>query len=262
MNRTTSLLVILTIVFSFSLPLFGVERIQSALTTEFDTPVITLGNIADFDFYWPYHVALSQDSSGRSKAYLPQGLRGVFLSFSRDGKSVYIDFGRDGIHSVPLDNTDFIERTQQIREHHDLKTFPNLVTHFVGRLAFSDNGIPKAYQYDHDQPYERWMLIVADVESNAFAHAVSVISELPANDQVMICIFPQGELSDHGVAEVLGQFSCKSPFIVKTMRDAYSRTLLTDGLRAPVALVCTPNGKRIAVKALDQLSLDDVCAED
>jgi hypothetical protein len=202
---------------------------------------VTRENLFASERFWPYQVALVGDWTPAEGARpIPSGSTGVLVRMET-GERTRIDFGRDGIHSVPLAQTDLLERANRVRRGELSKTAPNFVLALGPRLvdpaADPIRPFPLAAVFGHPG----FLSVFADsdqLESMALA-----LAPLAGRHGVLTLVLPQGEVPDARIGEQLRRLGWRVPFVYDHLAEAYTPSLLSEGLRMPAVMLQTAEGR-------------------
>lgn len=199
---------------------------------------VTDANLLANDRFWPYQVELLQ--SARSE--LPGGSVGVLIRVEPGGVA-RIDFGRDGLREVPVDATDLVARANRVRSGELEKAAPNFLLALGPRLLDPAAETLRAFPFESSAGKPGFVCVFADPGARNFAALAAALAPLRERHGVMMILFPQGEHPDSKVREKLRALSWPVPFVYDHLSEAYSRTLLPSGLRAPAVMLQTSEGR-------------------
>ena len=79
-------------------------------------------NIFERSEYWPFRVTWNSEES------IDKGFPGILIRLE-DNETALLDYGRDGIHRVPADQTDIVERASEIISGDRDKELPNFIAY-------------------------------------------------------------------------------------------------------------------------------------
>ena len=121
------------------------------------TPV-TVENIYERSELWPFNVSIASEKDDQ---LLGGGFPGILLRIEDGGKIALIDYGRDGLHRVPVEDTDLIENANKIDDGRLAKDFPNFVRYTTNMFATRKMGQKNMRPIDPDTlaGYEKILLI-------------------------------------------------------------------------------------------------------
>lgn len=213
---------------------------------------ITATNVYDLEAYWPNIVALEESwlPMGQEKP-LKASYRGALVRVEADGR-VRIDFGRHGKHDIPIERTDLLQRTADVRAGKQHKAAPGFVLQMGTRLVDPSDDAPSALPSLVLDRAETFLCLFADPSAEDFPALVRAVSALDAQDGVMAILFPQG-LSEVDLATVHRQLrglSWKAPYAYPRLTPDHTRALLGVDETPPHALVVTPEGRVLFRTAL------------
>lgn len=200
-------------------------------------------NLAASERFWPYQVGLAAPwlPPGREQP-LPAGSSGVLVRVEDDG-TARIDFGRDGLHVVPVAATDLVERANRVRLGELDKMAPNYVLAIGPRLIDAAADPPRPLSF-RDATYERVFLSVfADPRAADFAALAKALAPLRARSGLLTILFPQGDRPDPEVYERLRALDWPVAYVFDHLAEAYTRTQLPEALTLPALLLQTGEGR-------------------
>jgi len=219
------------------------------------TPANLLGN----ERFWPYHVSLTRAwrPEERESPLLP-GASGVLIRVE-DGGSARIDFGRDGLYTVPVAATDLVERANSVRRGELEKMAPNFVLAIGSRLIDAAADPPRAQTFRDVGERHVFLSVFADPRAPDFEALAKSLAPLHERAGLLTIVFPQGERPDPEVWERLRALGWPVAYVPDHLADSYTRSLLPEGLAPPALLLQTREGRLLfqapaepaAVAALD-----------
>jgi hypothetical protein len=210
-----------------------------------DAPVVTRENVLASERFWPYLVALAREVQvdGRS---LTAGSSGVLIRVESTGRA-RIDFGRDGLATVDVGDTDLVARGNRIREGSLEKLAPNFVLAIGPRLLDPSRDDLRALGFERAAESRLFLCVFADPTGRSFGAVADRIARLPRADGLSIVLFPLGTHGDAAVAKALKKRRWPGPFVYDHLSEPYVRSL-TDADTRPAVLLQTAEG-RILVDA-------------
>jgi hypothetical protein len=120
---------------------------------------ITASNIYEHSELWPFYVQVDTEAAGLKAG---GGFPAVLNRIDVDG-SALIDFGRDGLHSVSLVNTDVIDRANQIQQGLQIKELPNLIRYTTNMFVdYSEDGESSLRASDDLQQAKCLLIVYCD----------------------------------------------------------------------------------------------------
>jgi hypothetical protein len=208
-----------------------------------DAPAVTPGNLLASERFWPYQVELTRawQAPGREHP-LPAGAQGVLIRVEGDGRA-RVDFGREGLHAVPVGETDLVERANRIRRGELHKMAPNLVLAIGPRLLDSATTPPRPLGMTRASEPAGFLCVFADPRAPAFADLAASLAPLGGRHGVAAVLFPQGEHPDPEVGERLRALGWTVPFVYDGLAEAYTRTLASGDVPLPALLLATKEGR-------------------
>lgn len=207
------------------------------------TDDINASNLLANERYWPYRVKLTADwqPPGRDEP-LPAGFAGVLIRVEPSGLP-RIDFGRFGKYEVTVEQTDLVERANQIRQGREAKEEPNFVHAIKSRMLVSDSDSLVPLQPPEVAGHRAFLCVFADPGAAGFEAIAHALVPLRDRDGVMTILFAQGTHPDPALREQLRALDWKVPFLYDYLSEAYTRTLLVDGTPFPYVMLQTAEGR-------------------
>jgi len=208
-----------------------------------DAPVVTEGNLAASERFWPYHVGLVRPwrPAGREQP-LPLGASGVLIRVEAGG-TARIDFGRNGLFEVPVGETDLVERANRVRRGDLDKMAPNYVLAIGSRLVDAVADPPKPFPFRDVTEQRAFLSVFADPRGPAFEVLAKSLAPLRERDGLLTILFPQGERPDAEVWERLRALGWPVPFVYDHLADSYTRSLAAEDAPPPLLLLQSPEGR-------------------
>ncbi|MGH7292565.1 MAG: hypothetical protein ACREJT_15205, partial [Myxococcota bacterium] len=203
-----------------------------------NAPPVTDANLLASDRFWPYQVELLQSA----RAELPGGSVGVLIRVE-DGGMARIDFGRDGLHDVRIDQTDLVLRANRVRSGELEKIAPNFVLALGPRLLDPSTDVLKPLSLGVSSAKPGFLCVFADPSAKSFAALAAALAPLRDRDGVLTIVFPQAEQTDAVMRERLRELDWDVPFVYDHLSEPYTRTLLSRGVRAPAVQLQTRDGR-------------------
>lgn len=207
---------------------------------------VTAANLLESERFWPYRAALVRPPRGAAAARPlpdrppPVGPEGVLIRVEPGGIA-RIDFGRDGLHAVPVDATDLVERANRIRLGEAEKVAPNFVMAIGPRLL--DPQALRVFSLRNAYGYSRFLCVFADPAAEQLAELAKALAPLAEREDVLTIFFPQGRPDDRRVGERLRALGWKVPFVYGHLSEPYTHSLLTDPKSVPAVSLYTAEGR-------------------
>lgn len=222
--------------------------------------VVTEKNLLAREVFWPYQVELVKDLKRAAPApILPAGSLGVLIRVETSGVA-RIDFGRDGLLDVPVASTDLLARANHIRTGELEKLAPNLAFAIGPRLADSSGPELRALPFVTLNGIRGYLCVFADPSTQDFSAIAAALAPLRERPGVMTILFPQGRVPDVDLRERLRAANWPVPFMYDHMSEAYTRTLLPVGLKPPVVVLQSAEGRVIFASAWTPTSVPKLTA--
>lgn len=217
-------------------------------------PAVTFENLSGSERFWPYWVALTKEQPG---ATVPLGLTGVLLRIESDNRAV-IDFGRDGIHFVPVIDTDLVERAERIRNGTEKKDAPNF-TYLIGaRLVQSSAETIVPLPFEAACGKTTYLCVFIPTEQNLIEQITGEMKDLAIPNEIMPILFPIGETHDNLVFARLKKAKCTWSFVYNHLAETYTHSLLPGGLSAPAIVMVSNEGRIIFSAAWSTSAIADL----
>jgi hypothetical protein len=204
-------------------------------------PVVTDRNVLASERFWPYHVALVRPRRLGNLA-LPAGAAGVLIRVEAP-ETARIDFGRDGLHLVPVADTDLLERANLIRLGKFEKDAPNFLFDIGPRLLDSASEAPRPAPYEALASGQVLLCVFADPAGKGFPELVRALAPATRRRGAATILFPQGGHSDAQVHETLRTLEFQALYLYGHLSEPYTRSLLADSTAPPALLLVTPDGR-------------------
>jgi hypothetical protein len=206
-------------------------------------PAVTGGNIFLSERFWPYQVTLDEDTSvGTTGRLLPKGTSGVLLRVEASGMA-RIDFGRDGLETLPLAKTDLLARANAIRLGTETKTAPNFVLALGPRALNAAKSPPEPVSLKDWGRQAGFLCVFARPTDPAFAALAAELRALPATGRFLTLLFPMGETTDRAIAQRLQTDGWPVVFLRDHLAESYAASLLPEPYAAPCVLLVSPEGR-------------------
>ena len=219
---------------------------------------ITAKNLLASDRFWPYQVAVTQAvPAGEQNKALEAGAVGVLIRVEDDGVA-RIDFGRDGMHRVPVAKTDLVERANRVRRGELEKIAPNFVLAIGPRLVDAASATLQPLPFPDVAAGLGMLSVFADPDAKDFSALAMSLAPLRERAGVFTILFPQGPHPDAGVRDQLRALQWPVPFVYDHPSEAYTKSLIEPGAALPVVLLQTRDGRVLyqsSGKAIDVAEL-------
>ncbi len=204
---------------------------------------VTEANLLASDALWPYHVSLVRPWPPPGDAQpLPLGIPGVLIRVEGSGLA-RIDFGRDGIHTVPVRETDLLERANRVRTGALEKDAPNFALAIGKRLLDSNSASLRPVSLVEASAMRGFLCVFADPDAEGFPELVAALRAVRDRHGVRTILFPQGPHFDAKVHERLVALEWTVHFLPGHLSQGYTRSLLPDATPRPAVLLVTPQGR-------------------
>lgn len=207
-------------------------------------PPVTEETLLASERYWPYQTELvaAWPSGGTS---IPPGTSGVLIRVE-PARVARIDFGRDGLHEIPIDRTDLVARANRVREG----TLEKLAANFalaIGPRLLDARAEPLApLGFDEVAAARRFLCVFGDPSTKELRALAKQLAPLRERDGLLTILFPDGARSDAAVAATLRELAWPVPFLFQHLAEPYARTLLDADVPRPALLLQTSEGRLLA----------------
>jgi len=240
--------------------LLAISTLSKAGAQAPDSSALTEANLLANERYWPYHVKLVDPwKPAASEQLLRAGTRGVLIRVEASGLA-RIDFGRWGLHDVPVVKTDLLASANRIRSGELSKGQANFVTAIGPRLLDSAATPVKLFDVDQTARQRGFLCVFADPNAEGFSELAQALSPLRARDGVLTILFPQSGASDGQIAERLRALKWTVPFVFDRLAEPYAETLLPAKTPPPALLLQTNEGRLILSSTWTQAVLPRLTA--
>lgn len=196
---------------------------------------------------WPPIVALTRDWSPPDGARpIKASHRGALVRVTPDGH-VRIDFGRHGVHEIPIEATDVVERMARVAEGSLHKPAPNFVLSVGTRLVDPRAATPQPLPSVAIRAFDTFVCVFADPKADAFVEIVPALSALAEREGVGVILFAQDSAETELAAmhAYLRSVSWTTPYAYPRLSPDHTRSLLGAAPETPTALLVSPNGRAL-----------------
>lgn len=205
------------------------------VVAEPNAPAVTHASALASEKFWPYQVTLVQSWSAPHGARLAQGATGVVIRVERAG-NLRIDFGREGLHTLPLGFTDFLTRANDVRLGAATKVAPNLTYAIAPRLIDAQDDVPRRLRFEQSFETTAYLAVFARVEGRELEALAQRLAPLVTPyPRVRLVLFAEGNVPDAELHARLHAAGWAGVFLMDHLAEAYARTLV-DGETTALAL--------------------------
>lgn len=202
---------------------------------------VSIDDVATRERFWPYQVSLKVP---QPKTTIPLGLPGVLLRVEANS-SALIDFGRDGLHRVPVSDTDLIESAELIRLGLKTKDAPNFTFLIGARLVQSDAEKMQPLKFEQATGKSAYLCLFVSTAEIQIEEITKALGELRVQPDVMPLLFPIGETPDHEIYKRLKAAKCSWSFVYNHLAESYARGLIPEGISTPAVMLISNEGRLI-----------------
>ena len=239
-------LVGLWLVSSLAAPI-AAEKVEDAgslapyIVKDVSAPQVTAENLIRNERLWPYQVALTKRDLS---AQVPTGVDGVLIRVEENHR-VRIDFGRDGVHTVPVAITDVVQRANALRLGEATKIAPNLVLAIGPRLQGSPMGMLRVPLDFVTKERRGFLLVFADPKSEQFESIARALTPFSEHPGVMTALLPQTLVDEGTFGERMRSLGWKVPYVYDFLVPGYTDSLLADSVKLPAVGLFTAEGRTL-----------------
>lgn len=159
--------------------------------------------------YWPQYVELKQrlEISG---SFLRADRKAVLIRLIDESVGL-VDFGRQGVHEIPLEVTDFAERFDDLRYGRAFKRLPNVFEMLGPRMLKEAQGELETLKFVGDDAVETFrftgvlfVYLPADLEFPANSKSeFSEVMSIASGAEIAVLVIPQAPISQTTLKENL-----------------------------------------------------------
>ena len=200
-------------------------------------PAVTEASLVENELFWPYQTALAKPWKS-----LGRGSLGVLIRVA-NARDARIDFGRDGLHDVPISATDLVERANAIRLGQAEKLAPNFLLAIGPRLLDSRSAVVRAFEFKEAAAYRVFLCVFADPWRKEFLGISTALGRLRDRPDVLTILFPQSHRPDSQVSGQLRAMQWTLPFVYAHLAEPYTHSLLDANTPLPAVLLQTGDGR-------------------
>lgn len=202
-------------------------------------------NLMEGERFWPDQVALLAPWAppGRERA-IDSRFPGVLVRVL-DGRSARIDFGRDGVHTVPIAKTDLLNRANAIRRGDAEKPAANFVFMIGPRLVSSSGPTPRSMPFVEAMRYDRFVLVFADPDSEGLEGIATSLRPIGLPENALVVFFPLARKTNGDVYDRLRALDWPVAFVFDHLAEPYARVLLGELPSEPRVMLVTGEGRSL-----------------
>ena len=209
--------------------------------------VITSENLFQNERYWPYHVILEEawkprGFQGESFAW-EQGTVGVLVRVEPGGL-LRVDFGRFGVHEVPISATTVLERANQIQRGERSKAAPNFVVAVIRRCLSLEGSPPQYWTAASVAEVDRFVLVAGEPGSESLRRRLKKLTPLAEDKGTAFVLLPHGShRMDPAVIEKARSDGWPGCVVHSRFSDAYRHSIFGEDAERTAAIIQTPEGR-------------------
>jgi hypothetical protein len=201
---------------------------------------VSEATLLESERFWPYQAELVAAEAG-----LAPGTSGVVIRVEPSGHA-RLDFGRDGLHEVPIAKTDLVARANRVREGSLEKLAANFAL-AIGPRVLDPRAEPLRPLAFEDVAAARWFLcVIADPKAQEFRRLAKQLAPLREREGLMILLFAEPAPGDDALAATLRKLDWRVPFLFSHLSEPYARTLVDPDVARPALLLQTSEGRVLA----------------
>ena len=231
----------------------GTETAATRPSRPTERPTIPAAEVFAYEHAWPAIVVMTRAWPRQdSEVPLRARHRGSLVHALPDGR-VRIDFGRHGVHEVPIEATDLLERIAEIDAGTRHKMGPNFILSLGTRLVDARSPTPAPLPSVELSAYAGFLCLFADVERGDFGDLAAHLHGLAEEAGVGLLLFPQSAagVELNAFHEGLRALGWRAPYAYPRLAPDHTRALLGDPPEVATALLLTPEGRPRARLVLD-----------
>lgn len=221
------------------------EELPEHLAADAGAPIVTSANLLRGERFWPYHVVLERPWTAPGVGSpIPAGTRGVVVRVI-SGERARLDFGRHGVHDMPIADTDLLARANAIRTGTAKKFLPLFVEAIGPRLVSSAGEEMRPVSIRDVYARAAFVAVFADPSAPEFPAIAASVMKTDRPD-VLTIVFPQGRPADAVVHQRLRALGWGAAFVLQHLSEPYTRSLMGEDARLPAYAVFTPEGRLLS----------------
>lgn len=211
---------------------------------------ITAANLMEHEGAWPLQVWTTKEwASPDGVTTLKARKIGILYRVNDDG-TVRLDFAAGGIHELPIDHTDVVERANAVAQGRRTKMAPNIITILGNRVLDGEAPVELPVTVGDFQGVRGFVHLVADPRSEGFAAIAQALRGVHGKYGVRTVVYPLGDPSNKETLELLRASQWRGLFVRPDLADAYRLGLSSHG-EQPRVVVTTSNGRLLLDRAWD-----------
>lgn len=199
-------------------------------------PPVTAETIATLDRFWPYRVTLEKRDL---RSGVPVGSVGALVRV--EGRSARVDFGRDGVHDVPVEVTNLLAEANRLRTGELTKTAANFVMTVGPRLTKGGRQLRLTEVLD----YRGYLAVFADPRSDQFDDVARSLAPLVDHPGVLTVLFPQSNVDQKQLDAKMATLGWPAANVFDFLVAGYTESLLSNGTTPPAVLLVTKEGRLV-----------------
>jgi len=210
-----------------------------------NSPVVSEASLLESERFWPYQVALtSAQPSFDGRGPLAVGSLGVLIRVE-PGYRARIDFGRDGLVTLPVHQTDLIARANDVRTGKTAKAAPNLAFAIGPRLLDAKGEVPTRIPFASSIDRAGFVALFVDPATPSFTKLAGALAPLATKDGVLSVLFPQGAYPDDKILPRLRAAGWQGAYVMDHLSEAYTHTLIDGDVTVSTLALYSAEGRTL-----------------
>jgi hypothetical protein len=205
---------------------------------------VTEENLLSSERFWPYRVAITKRDLSSP---LVVGSEGVLIRVE-EGSRARIDFGRDGVHTLPVPITNLLAESNKVRVGELKKFSPNLTLAIGPRLNGSALGMGRL-PLRETTGSSGFLVVYADPKSETFDAIAKSLAPLQSHPGVMTVLLPQSLVNESTFGARLASLGWTVPYVYDYLAPGYTEALLPDGAKVPAVTLQSAEGRLLFERA-------------
>ncbi|HEU4429269.1 MAG TPA: hypothetical protein VFT98_10990 [Myxococcota bacterium] len=202
--------------------------------------VVSEENLLASERFWPYRVAVTKRDLSSP---LAAGSEGVLIRVE-NGARARIDFGRDGVHTVPVAITNLVDEANKVRLGELKKLSPNLTLALGPRLSGSALGLGRL-PLQETTAKRGFLVVFADPKSEQFDALAKSLAPFQKHPGVLTVLLPQSLVNESTFGTRLASLGWTVPYVYDYLAAGYTDALLPDGTRVPAVTLQSAEGRLV-----------------
>lgn len=220
---------------------------------------------------WPARAALTAEWTAPSNGrMLSKGAEGVLIRLEPGSPiEALIDFGRRGLHRIPIEQTDVVERARKLSSGDMNKEFPNwslMLGRGFSKIAPGSGGLN--IEVKALLPYRHLLIVYLDdnpEDMRAVAEELAADTELYATTKTFVVVFPREDFAASGVSTVIeamkGNGLEEIAFMAPHVSEPYARSIDHRIPGYPACVLADVEGKTLYEPGIEPRTVEAMLGE-